>query len=522
MNGDSTIVTQAADLAVFNGITVVTAQGNDGNLGAGSLIAPADGDSVITCGAVDEYNFIAGFSAFGPTSDGRIKPEISARGVATACADPSDMNGFITASGTSLSTPLCGGAAAVLLSVHPNWTPMMVREAMMMTANNKENPDNTYGWGVIDIGRAMFYHPAGDIVIEHKPLLSFSTFSTIPINARITGGAGINPAACYIYSRETGSSTFIQTALTTTNNIDYTALAPMPDTGGLEYYITATDINGVTATYPYGTPAHYFRVRPMASNFVDSFEDGLYYWKASGTNGCWAITSERAATGNISVTDSPYGDYRDNDTTILESNFHLDLSAADSITCSVKARWELQTNVDRVYFEASNNGGTSWQRVGQAITGTNLTFTTVAFNLSAYLGSSDLRLRFKLTTDGANTRAGIHLDDFSLLWHNAVGITDNDASMPIRFGLAQNYPNPFNANTELSFSLPKSSMVEIDIYDVCGRKVKSLYFGQAEAGIHKLIWDGRNDSGGSVSSGVYLYRLKSESDVVVRKMTLLK
>ena len=99
MNGDSTIVTQAADLAAYNGIAVVTAQGNDGYLGPGSLIAPADGDSVIACGAVNSSDEIAGFSALGPTYDGRTKPEIDARGSGTSCADPSDMNGFTTASG---------------------------------------------------------------------------------------------------------------------------------------------------------------------------------------------------------------------------------------------------------------------------------------------------------------------------------------------------------------------------------------------------------------------------------------
>jgi hypothetical protein len=523
MNGDSTIVTQAADLAVLNGITVVTAMGNDGTLGAGSLIAPADGDSVIACGAVDEYGYIAGFSAFGPTYDGRIKPEICARGVGTACADPFDMQAFTSASGTSLSTPLCGGAAAVLLSIHPNWTPMMVREAMMMTANNAENPNNNYGSGVIDIGRAMYYHPTGDIVIDHRPLITFALYPTIPITARISGGAGINPTMCFVYSRETGSGLFIQTALTTTNNLDYSAAVPTPDTGGLEYYITAMDINGVEVTYPFGAPEHYFKVRPVASNFVDSFEDGLYYWKASGVNGCWTITAERSATGNISVTDSPYGDYRDNDTTVLESNFPLDLSNVDSIACSIKARWELQSTYDKVQFQASTDGGSSWANVGNALTGTNMNFTTQNYNLTPYLGNSDVRLRFKMTTNSSTTRNGIYLDDFTLYWRRAVGIDNGQQTeLPVRFTLQQNYPNPFNANTEISFSIPKSGYVQIDIYDLGGRKLKTIHSGEMEAGSHSLLWDGRNERGDLVGSGIYFYRLKAESGVIVKKMTLLK
>ncbi len=523
MNGDSTIVTRAADLAVLNGIAVVTAMGNDGNLGAGSLIAPADGDSVIACGAVDEYCSIAYFSALGPTFDGRIKPEICARGVGTACADPFDMQAFTNASGTSLSTPLCGGAAAVLLSIHPNWTPMMLREAMMMTANNAENPNNTYGHGIIDIGRAMYYHPEGDIVIDHRPLITFDLYPTVPITARISGGAGINPTMCFVYSRETGSGLFTQTAMTTTNNLDYSAAIPTPDTGGLEYYITAMDINGIEVTYPFGAPERYFRVRPVASNFVDSFEDGLYYWKASGVNGCWAITAERAATGNISVTDSPYGDYRDNDTTILESYFPLDLTSIDSIACSIKARWELQSNYDKVQFQASTDNGSSWTNVGLALTGTNMNFTTQTYNLTPFLGNSDVRLRFKMTTNSSTTRNGVYLDDFTLYWRRVVGIDNGQQTeLPIRFSLQQNYPNPFNANTEISFSLSRAGMAQIDIYDLGGRKLKTLHSGDMKAGSHSLLWDGRNESGDLVGSGVYFYRLKAESNVIVKKMTLLK
>jgi len=161
LDGNTTIVTIAADLAVYNGIAVATAMGNEGN-SAGSLLAPADGDSVIGCGAVDANGFLAGFSSFGPTYDGRTKPEVCAQGVYTVCADPNDMSGFTSAGGTSLSTPLVGGSCGVLFSAHPNWTPVMVREALMMTGRNAEAPANDYGWGIADLTRAVYYHPQGD------------------------------------------------------------------------------------------------------------------------------------------------------------------------------------------------------------------------------------------------------------------------------------------------------------------------------------------------------------------------
>ncbi|MGB8657287.1 MAG: S8 family serine peptidase [Candidatus Zixiibacteriota bacterium] len=146
LDGNTAVTTVAADIAAQRGIVVCNAMGNEGP-GSGSLIAPADADSIISCGAVDGSGNIAYFSSRGPTYDGRTKPEVCARGYSTRCADPNNVTGYTTASGTSLSTPLIGGAVAVILSAHPNWTPMQVREAMMTSGNHSSSPDNTYGWG---------------------------------------------------------------------------------------------------------------------------------------------------------------------------------------------------------------------------------------------------------------------------------------------------------------------------------------------------------------------------------------
>lgn len=155
-NGDFCISTNAADLAASLGIIVCNACGNYGPA-SGTLGAPADADSILTVGAVMLDGTLASFSSRGPTSDGRIKPEVCALGVSTACASPSAPTSFTSASGTSLSTPLIGGCAAVLLSARPLWTPMQVREALMMTASQSGSPDNNYGWGVVDLLAAANY-----------------------------------------------------------------------------------------------------------------------------------------------------------------------------------------------------------------------------------------------------------------------------------------------------------------------------------------------------------------------------
>jgi subtilisin family serine protease len=155
-DGDQAVTTIAADMAAEMGIVVCNSASNSGP-SAGTIAAPADADSIVTVGAVTSLGTIASFSSRGPTFDGRIKPEVCAQGVQTTCASPSGTTGYTTASGTSLSCPLVGGCAAVLLSAHPDWTPMQVREALMMTASQSATPDNNYGWGIVDLLAAVNY-----------------------------------------------------------------------------------------------------------------------------------------------------------------------------------------------------------------------------------------------------------------------------------------------------------------------------------------------------------------------------
>ncbi|MCP4580465.1 MAG: S8 family serine peptidase [candidate division Zixibacteria bacterium] len=522
MNGDNTIVTMAADMAVQRGISVAAALGNDGSLGGGSLIAPADGDSVIGVGAVNEADEIASFSAWGPTYDGRTKPDISARGVSTVCADPSDLNGFSSASGTSLSTPLVGGALAVLLSAHPNWTPMMVLEALKASGHYTDFPDNHYGWGILDVGEALFYHPEGDIIVDHEPMIFFPAgLDNNIISAIITGGADINNSEVYLYWRTDYAEEFIQSQMIAGGEDYFEAVVPGLDEGFMQYYIYAEDVNGIYTTYPYGGPDNFLEVQINSTEFFDSFENGLYYWMTEGTFGNWSVTAERSATGNVSVADSPYRNYYNDAELTLTSKFKLDLYDAEAASVSFEARHILQTNLDMVYFEVSTDDGVSWEAPGPVITGSQFNFAETEIDLADYLGSS-LRFRFRMVTDGSSPRDGINIDDFYLDWEAPTDIADGDRNIPQRFSLNQNYPNPFNPSTIIGFSLAKPGLVNLDIYDLLGKKVKTLQSGNLASGGHEIIWDGTDDSGDDVASGVYLYKLDTGETSQVERMTLLR
>ena len=519
LDGNTTIVTQAADLAAYNGIAVATAMGNDGYQGSGSLIAPADGDSVIACGAVDASGYIAGFSSLGPTYDGRTKPEVCAQGVNTVCADPNDLHGYTAVGGTSLSTPLVGGSCGVLLSAHPNWTPMMVREALMMTADRFDNPDNSYGWGIMDVTRALYYHPQDDIVFSFQPSLTAPLNSPIDIDINVTGGAGISSTHLFYRSGDTGD--FTQVAMSTSNGQDFSAQIPAQQGQLLQFYFEATDNNGASAYYPLGGEMHPYAVNLGATQFVDSLEAGIQYWESGGTNNSWGLTSKYTRSGALSITDSPTGNYRDNTDSWLKSLFALDLTGVSGANFSFYWRGVLQSGRDSLHVEASTDGGNTWNRFPQSINGSGFSFVQVSVDLSPYVGQANLQLRFRLITDGSTRREGIYLDDIALGWV-PLGVDDSDSPIPRLLSLNQNYPNPFNPSTLISFALPGSGHVKLTIFDLLGRQVRELIATGLPAGIHQVTWDGKDDFGKDAASGIYLYKLESEDQSQIRRMTLIR
>ena len=105
---------------------------------------------------------------------------------------------------------------------------------------------------------------------------------------------------------------------------------------------------------------------------------------------------------------------------------------------------------------------------------------------------------------------------------------DKLTALPQRFELGQNYPNPFNPETELRYSLPKGGYVELVIVNLLGKPIRTLVSDGQPAGWYRMLWDGRNDLGNQVGSGIYFYRLAvkpedgGEQFTRIRKMTLLR
>ena len=93
---------------------------------------------------------------------------------------------------------------------------------------------------------------------------------------------------------------------------------------------------------------------------------------------------------------------------------------------------------------------------------------------------------------------------------------------PLRLALDANYPNPFNTETQIAYTVPAAGRVALVIYNVLGQRERTLVEGLQSAGRYQVSWDGRNEVGAPVTSGVYFYRLTSEQGVLVRRLLLLK
>jgi len=198
LDGATAVTTQAVNIATAKGLVCCTAAGNLGNdldPATSHLMAPGDALEVITCGAVDVTGATASLSSDGPTADGRVKPEVLARGISTATVNPYDDFAYLTSSGTSLSTPLVAAGAALVIQAHPDWTVAQVRSALFRTASDYYfylggwfDPLFVRGYGIIDVMAAIDVSFTGDVGADG--VIGLDDYRGM---ARCGGGPGVTP-----------------------------------------------------------------------------------------------------------------------------------------------------------------------------------------------------------------------------------------------------------------------------------------------------------------------------------------
>jgi len=298
MNGNTLPITIAADIAVNKGIVVSNSAGNNGNDVNNTLLGPADGDSVITVGAVNSSGMRANFSSVGPTTDvpARFKPDVMAMGSNNYVAGTTG-NTYYNGSGTSFSCPINSGVCALILSANKSLTPIQVRDILRKFGSNSTTPNNLIGWGIIDAKKSVDTARKLD---NAPPVIEYSQlFSTInkpaPVKIKcIFKDNGIirsraNEEPLLYYRKYVNSWSAFSGINSPGSNADtfYFSIPGSPQKTIVEYYFASQDIalpTPLMSTLPAGgsginppgskpPPVRFrFKVNPFGYSSVDNLE----------------------------------------------------------------------------------------------------------------------------------------------------------------------------------------------------------------------------------------------------------
>ncbi|MGF2410950.1 S8 family serine peptidase [Ferruginibacter sp.] len=154
MDGNTTIIAKAADIAAKKGMLIVVAAGNEGASSWHYIISPADADSVMAIGAVNTSGAVGSFSSYGPSSDGQIKPSVAAVGVGAVVANASTGQPTF-GNGTSFACPNMAGLSTCLWQAFPEVNNIAIINTLQQAANRASNPDNRTGYGIPDMKKAF-------------------------------------------------------------------------------------------------------------------------------------------------------------------------------------------------------------------------------------------------------------------------------------------------------------------------------------------------------------------------------
>ncbi len=289
LNGHTTLVAKAATIAAQKGVLLCTAMGNEGltnrdtsgNLiySPGTLWSPADADSILAVGATSSSGKLAGFSGTGPTSDGRIKPDIVAQGTAVYWALGSTTDSYWSVQGTSCSTPIVASIAALVFSAHPDWTPMQVRQAIIQTAEPFNDgtsqtaayPNSFYGYGIANALNAVL---SNGLVFSNRPIITVSDSSAI-VTMWVRSTSSLIPDSLAFYYCRSSDAVFVRVPLVSTadNNFQYQYSARIPAAllaDSIVGYFSATDGVG-TRRNPFNAPANLISIVRTPDSVVSLF-----------------------------------------------------------------------------------------------------------------------------------------------------------------------------------------------------------------------------------------------------------
>lgn len=260
------------------------------------------------------------------------------------------------------------------------------------------------------------------------------------------------------------------------------------------------------------TETIYIYVGTGSVTLNDDAEGGIGNWTVQGN---WSLHTDSYHSPTHSFAYAPYPN---------NANYSLTLTTPINMVSTPVCylnfwnRVSLEANWDYGIVEISSNNGSTWQQIS-SYTGNNLTWSQQSFDITSYVNAgAQVKIRFRLTSDGNTTNQGWWVDDIKLTnYCRAMVGVSGQTNIPKTFAVAQNYPNPFNPSTVIKYQLPRPEMVTIKVYDLLGKEIASLVNERKEPGYYEAVFDGSN-----LASGLYFYKIEAGNFVETKKMMLIK
>jgi serine protease AprX len=439
LDGQTAVTTIGVNTATDNGLLCFTAAGNEGHdsdPGTSHLIAPADAMKVITCGAATSTGGMASFSSDGPTADGRLKPELVARGVDVAAIDPNSTTAYTSASGTSLSTPLLASCGAVLLSARPQWTVEQARAALFATGGDG-SPDPLFvrGYGIANVAAAIeqqpvsfqFSYPRG------RPTALRPELGTVfEVELSASGGDIPAPGTARVHYSLNGGPWVSKRLPQIAPNYYQAALPPAGCGSVIRYFFSARDADNLVASDPPAAPDEVFWGAWGSAVFIDEFDTDLGWTveNESLTGGAWVrvspVGTEDDGIAAQPDEDSPldpgalcYVTGQGSGGSIGEADVDggptrlvspvVDLAGCDG-TVSFSAWVYNDDHDEQLVVEVSNDGGSTWHEAMRI--GHRPVWATYGFFVgSVVTPSAQVRLRFSIADNPNNSITEAAVDD---------------------------------------------------------------------------------------------------------------
>jgi carboxypeptidase T len=287
-----------------------------------------------------------------------------------------------------------------------------------------------------------------------------------------------------------------------------------------------------------GRDTLFFRVGEPWTVFQDGAGSGTGAWTTQGT---WGVES---IDGNPAFSDSPGGNYVSGANSSLTLGHDLNLTGAVNAVLRFRTQWDVETGFDFARVEASTDAGSTWTALAGRLTrpghgttgaynqgtqplgvpgydGNQRFWADEEIDLGAYVGTPNLRLRFRLTSDNGVQQGGWLVDDIAVLAYaptSPVAVAEAPPVSPRLFVA----PNPLRGSARIHYALSQPSPVRLSIHDLAGREVRVLMEGLVGRGEKEFVWDGRDDEGRPAASGAYFVSLATTSGVTTAKLLVLR